>query len=55
MYFSHVCYTSCPSYPHLFDHPDNIWWRAQILKFVMTIILNLKILNHDEPSLFSIL
>lgn len=46
MHFCHVCYTSRPSYPHLFGHPDNNWWRAQIMKFVMPIVLNLRILNH---------
>jgi hypothetical protein len=25
----------CPYYSSLFDHPHNIWWRAQIKKLLM--------------------
>jgi hypothetical protein len=28
---SHACYTSCPHQSPLFAHPNNIWWRLQIM------------------------
>jgi hypothetical protein len=29
---SHACHIHCPSSPPWFDHPNNIWRRAQIMK-----------------------
>jgi hypothetical protein len=34
-HLSHTCYTHCPSHPPRFDHPNNIWWRIQIMKFLI--------------------
>jgi hypothetical protein len=28
----HTCYMPCPSHSR-FDHPNNMWWAAQIIKF----------------------
>jgi hypothetical protein len=25
----------CPSHPPWFDHPNNIWWSVQIIKFLV--------------------
>jgi len=29
------CYTSRPSHPALFNYPNSIWRRAQIMKLIM--------------------
>jgi hypothetical protein len=31
---SHACYMPYPSYSSWVDHPNNIWWGLQILKFL---------------------
>jgi hypothetical protein len=31
-----MCYMLCLSQSIWFDHPNNIWWRIQILKFLIT-------------------
>ena len=31
----HTCYMSHPSYSSRFDHPNNIWWGVQIIKFLI--------------------
>jgi hypothetical protein len=31
----HACYMPRPSHPPWVDHPNNIWWRAQVLKLLM--------------------
>jgi hypothetical protein len=31
----YACYMPHPSYPPWFDHPNNIWWRVQIIKLLI--------------------
>ena len=32
----HTCHTSRPSHFSWLDHPNNIWWATQIIKFLVT-------------------
>jgi hypothetical protein len=34
-HITHVCYMSCPSHLPWFDHPNNIWWSIQVMKFLI--------------------
>jgi hypothetical protein len=38
--FSSMCYMPCPSYPPCLDHPNNIWWRDQIMKHFTVLIFS---------------
>ena len=31
----HTRYIPCPSHSSLFDHPNNLWWWAQVLNFLI--------------------
>jgi hypothetical protein len=31
----HACYMSCPPHPPSFNHPNNIRWRIQAVKFII--------------------
>jgi hypothetical protein len=33
-HFSHACYMPHPSNIPLYDHPNNIWWSEQVMKFL---------------------
>ena len=43
---SHTCYMPRPSHSSRFYHPNNIWWRVQIIKF-----LNCDFLHSPVPCL----
>jgi hypothetical protein len=32
---SHTCYMPRPPHSSWFDHPNNIWWSVQIIKFLV--------------------
>jgi hypothetical protein len=38
IHLSLSCYMPCPSNPW-FDHPNNIWWRIQIIKIIIILIM----------------
>jgi hypothetical protein len=40
----HTCHMSRPSYPPWFNHPNNIQWRIQAVKFIIMQFL------HDPPT-----
>jgi hypothetical protein len=40
----HVCHMSCPPHPPSFNHPNNIQWRMQAMKFII-------ILHNPSSSL----
>jgi hypothetical protein len=31
----HKCYMPCPSHSSRFNHPNNIWWRVQIINLLI--------------------
>jgi hypothetical protein len=36
----HPCHTSCPPHPPWYNHPNDIQWRIQIMKFIIIIWCN---------------
>jgi hypothetical protein len=34
-HLSHACYITRPSYLPWFDHPNNSWWRLQVMKLLI--------------------
>jgi len=34
-HISYACYIPRPSHPPWFDHPTNIWWNVQAVKFLI--------------------
>jgi hypothetical protein len=35
LFSSHVCYMPHPSHPPILNHPDNIWQKAQLTKYLI--------------------
>jgi hypothetical protein len=31
----HACHMFCPLHPPWFNYPNNIWWRIQVMKFII--------------------
>ena len=38
---SHTCYMPFPSHFYSFDHPNNIWWEAEIMKLLVYVVFSI--------------